>query len=147
MMASLKKYREVHAQGIYRQPEKRSVMWLRNPWDRLCSNLVIWKPQDYEEWITNVVFFEHNAHWLPQTEIHSWNGVPIWNELYLFDDLATTWPIVFPSIPLEHKRSSPNRIKKLELIDKLKPSTVDNIEAFYKEDLELYDNYSRLSFP
>ena len=145
MAKALGRFRIVHPEIMLSQPEKRSVMWLRNPWDRLASNLSVWRIQDPQKFVDKTVFHSWNAHWSPQTEVHSYRDIPLWNELYMFDDLSPTWAKVFPDKILGKVNASKQRLTAQELINALKPTTVDDLVEFYKEDLKLYEYKSKLA--
>lgn len=146
ILKSLPEYRTVSKSWVD-QYEGPRIMWIRDPWDRLASASHIFQIKDYEHWVDNQVLREdtNNAHYIPQVQLHSYQGRPLWDRVHSFDNFAETWAKEFPEVTLKHERSSPGRISAAELKTKLRPDQVESLNRYYQEDIELYEHQSKLA--
>ncbi len=117
--------------------EVEVVIFLRDPLERMACAYALFKgAYDFAEWSQNAIN-KYNAHWAPQTDIHSFQGVFLPNKVLLFDKLNDLWKEMFPDHPLIHSKDFPRKSWD-ELVGQLSMSQLNNILDFYEDDIELY---------
>lgn len=122
------------------QSDLHKVMWIRNPAHRLASAWSLHRASDVDQWVEKYVLVHNNAHWLPQTTLHSVDNVLIPDKIYCFDDLATTWDKEFPLNPLGCYRSRPTGKRSWDDLKKeVSEENIEKLNKYYAQDWKLYN--------
>lgn len=124
------------------EPVGRTIMWIREPFDRLATAAVMFAGghRSYEDFAQRILSGDWNVHWVPQTELH-----PEATVFYPFDLLAQTWAEEFPDIELpwqNRTEGKPGRVRvPWDVIEgTLKPETVARLREYYAKDIQAYES-------
>ena len=117
------------------------VIFLRDPLDRMACAYALFKgAYDFGQW-SEIAINKYNAHWSPQTEIHSYKGVFLPNKVLPFTQLNELWPKLFPDHPLIRSKDFPRKSWE-ELSKQLSATQLSNIFTYYADDIDLYGKVS-----
>lgn len=113
------------------------LVWHRDPLERLaCAAAIFQECQTFAQFAENAIN-KYNAHWSPQTDVHTWKGVYLPTVVLPFEKLGETWPDLFPDHPLPHTKNFARKSWD-ELVQTITTPLLERILAHYEEDLKLY---------
>ena len=119
------------------------IIWFRNPFHRIASAYDIFKKnRTFGEFIEHATTVQ-NTHWLPQTTIHSYEGLFLPNKVIPFDDLNETWTKLMGK-PLPILKNKP-RASFGTLSKGLNAHQNDILLEYYGQDLDMYHQVQKIS--
>jgi hypothetical protein len=142
-MSKLLSGRIVISQGnaLSLQKTHNIMMWMRDPLERLACAFALDmnRAKTFPQFASQVTYMS-NRHWIPQTTLHSFNGVLVPTIIYPFGALLETWPAKVGILP--HERKSKNRKTWDDLEPELTENQLRDILKYYEADIKLYREIS-----
>lgn len=129
------------------------LLWLRDPFDKFASAYKIFgriskRPRAAQlikdktpAGFAKTVLEKNDAHWGPQTIMHTHNGTFLPTKVMPFSDIAATWAAELPGYELKHLNKSKNRRQTFAALAADMPeATVAMLRNHFKGDTDMLES-------
>ena len=121
-----------------RQEGTHVLMWIRDPFERITSAYKLFKDAMTVEEFADEMLRADNLHWMPQIEIHSYNGIFLPSRVYPFDRVAETWKEELPNYALQWNNKSKDTMEFGHFKAELSKEKFKRIFLRWHTDYKLY---------